>query len=122
MTVAENSEPIGKSGKMSVGEMTFHNPLVIENDSLNWKKTLSDQYGGKTGKELSKALIANGHDGVITTDKNHISEVLDLTTFNEAKALYQSAKGKITFRKRPKADIGYLRECRCVDGYSRIRP
>lgn len=70
------------------GKLTFNNPLVIPNDGLQWKQTLSDSYDGKTGKALSKALIADGYDGVITTEENHITETIDLTTFDESKAKY----------------------------------
>lgn len=110
VTVAEPNEPIGKSGKMLVGTLTFQNPLVIENKNLTWKKTLSEQYGGKAGKELSAALIADGYDGVITTEKQHISEVLDLTTFDEAKALYQGARGKIRFAEKKRPIITLMRD------------
>lgn len=79
---------------MIQGTMTFRNPIVVKNDSLNWKKTLSKQYGGKRGKELSKAIIANGHDGIITLEEKYISEIVDLTTFDESIALYQDKDTK----------------------------
>ncbi|PID33707.1 MAG: hypothetical protein CR955_00900 [Thiotrichales bacterium] len=44
-------------GNYESGEITFDNPLVIDNDSLNWKKSLSDKYKGLTGKRLSKAFF-----------------------------------------------------------------
>jgi len=79
-------------GNFESGELTFKNPLVIPNDSLGWKKTLSDKFDGKTGKELSQALIDHGYDGVVTTDSTkagkYISETLDLTTFDKDKAKY----------------------------------
>lgn len=76
------------------GKVTFNNPLVIENDSLNWKKQLSEEYDGKTGKKLSKALRADGYDAVITVDSGNISETLDLTTFDEKKARFSIADDK----------------------------
>jgi hypothetical protein len=75
---------------MISGQLTFNNPLVLNVDS--WKQDLFDHYG-KRGKALSKALIADGFDGVVTVNKDdrpgrtYISEILDLTTFDEAKAL-----------------------------------
>lgn len=71
------------------GELTFTNPLVIPADGVAWKKHLSEEYGQKTGKALSKALIESGYDGVITTDGKYTSEVVDLTTFDERKAKYK---------------------------------
>ena len=45
-------------------------------------------------KKLSQALIDAGYDGVVTIEKEgtaHTSEILDLTTFEPGRALYQSA-------------------------------
>lgn len=80
------------------GELTFFNPLVVKNDGLKWKKDLSDRYGGLTGKELSKAVIADGHDGIMTMEDTYITESVDLTTFDEARALYQEADDSIVVR------------------------
>jgi hypothetical protein len=89
---------------MEYGEITFQNPLVVPNNDLNWKKELSDRFGGKRGKELSKALIAAGYDGVVTyeTDRDgnpaYTSEMLDLTSFDEKKARFsrsEAAKGNL---------------------------
>lgn len=74
---------------MVTGELVLVNPLVVDNDNLKWKETLSRRYGGKRGKELSKAVIADGYDGVITKDGNYISEIVEFTSFDETKALYQ---------------------------------
>lgn len=82
-------------GNFEAGEITFNNPLVIDNDNLNWKQALSESYGGKTGKALSKAIIKDGFDGIVTVDGKTISEIVDLTTFDESKALF-SAAGTVT--------------------------
>lgn len=82
-------------GNFEAGEITFNNPLVIDNDNLNWKQALSESYGGKTGKVLSKAIIKDGFDGIVTVDGKSISEIVDLTTFDEGKALF-SAAGTVT--------------------------
>jgi|LakMenE01Jun11ns_1017448.scaffolds.fasta_scaffold9929699_2 hypothetical protein len=58
------------------GEIEFNNPLVILfnpvfGDGLNersWKARLSKKYGGKTGLELSKAIVKDGYDGIVTLD------------------------------------------------------
>lgn len=68
---------------METGQMTFRNPIVVENNSFQWKRDLSKQYGGLTGRELSEAVLADGHDGIITLEPSrrgpYISEVVDLT-------------------------------------------
>ncbi len=66
-------KPSGDAVKgMETGTQTFENPLVIETsinyDNNSWKKKLSDQYG-KTGQELTDALIKDGYDGIVTTYK-----------------------------------------------------
>jgi hypothetical protein len=87
--------------KIEAGTVTFRNPLVI--NEANWKKTLSDAYGGLTGKRLSQAIIADGHDGIVTVHaddrpgRTHLSEIVDLTTFDAKRAMYQTARGAIEF-------------------------
>ncbi|MGB1743060.1 MAG: hypothetical protein ACPHHR_09440 [Cycloclasticus sp.] len=73
---------------MEYGSITFNNPLVIDNDSLNWKKKLSEDFNGATGKKLSQAVIKAGYDGIVTTENGHTSEAINLQTFNESQALY----------------------------------
>lgn len=76
------------------GTVTFRNPLVIPwgsggfHDPDNWKQVLHQRYG-KTGKELSKAIIADGYDGIVTTIRGKYGpygEIVDLTHFRNAKA------------------------------------
>ena len=74
----------GMPGRVS-GSLTFDRPLVLNVET--WKQDLRDHYG-TSGKRLSKALIADGYDGVVTVDKYGTSEILDLTTFDESKARY----------------------------------
>jgi hypothetical protein len=94
------------SSKTERGTVTFNNPLVIEFDEYgtetSWKQRLSAAYGGATGKRLSKKIIASGYDGIITVDSldssgsplaqenRTASEIVDLTTFDESKALYMA--------------------------------
>jgi len=72
--------------------VNFQNPLVIQHKGTSsgpdtWKRRLSDQYGGKTGKALSRAIQRDGHDGVVTVDshshrgemKHSTNEIVDLT-------------------------------------------
>ncbi len=77
-------EPSDKT--WTVGTVTFKNPLVLDwgggyGEPDNWKNALSRQYGGATGVRLSKAIIGDGHDGIITMDKYGSSEIVDLTNF-----------------------------------------
>jgi hypothetical protein len=80
---------------MDSGELTFNNPLVVEGE--NWKRNLSEAFGNKRGKALSKAIIAAGYDGVVTIadakQGKYVSEILDLTTFDESKAKYSLSEG-----------------------------
>jgi hypothetical protein len=70
----------------------FTSPLVIamvaDDDPMapiygptGWKQRLSEAYGGATGVELSEAILASGHDGVVTVGPapNDVREVVDLT-------------------------------------------
>lgn len=72
------------------GEHTFHNPLYIHWGSGgykhddNWKNVLHSHYK-KKGRALSKAIIKDGYDGIVTVGKHgnnhHTSEIVDLTSF-----------------------------------------
>ena len=75
---------------LETGNITLSRPLVVPNNGLAWKQELSDKYGGLTGKELSKAIIADGFDAVVTMDGDHTSEIVEFQSFDEAKALFQS--------------------------------
>lgn len=88
-------------GNFEIGSLTFNNPLVIENDNLEWKKDLSNKYGGLRGKALSQAVIADGYDGIVTVDKSssgepYTSEILDLTTFDESIAKFSKKAAENT--------------------------
>jgi len=72
------------------GEVTFKNPLVLDwgksglyTEPDNWKQVLSKQYGGKTGKELSKAIAKDGYDGIVTKNEYGTSEIVDITMFRK---------------------------------------
>lgn len=95
--VADKEKVTGKT--MTSGTLTFRNPLVLDNNNLQWKEDLSQKYDGKTGKKLSLAVIADGYDGIITIDKDHTSEIVDFTTFDETKALYQKNRGQVSIMR-----------------------
>lgn len=68
----------------SAGESTFHSPLHLDfgggyEHPSNWKRRLSQNYGGKTGHELSQAVRDDGYDAIVTHDKYGTSEIVDLT-------------------------------------------
>lgn len=119
------SRTVPDYGSFEKGQLHFDNPLVIENDNLNWKKELSDKYKGLRGKSLSNALIADGYDGVVTVDsdktgKTYPTEILDLTSFDEAKAKFSRApkvdsKGK----PLPKSIFEWFGDSKVVDDQGR---
>ncbi|WP_372809315.1 hypothetical protein [Litorivivens sp.] len=94
-------EPVDKSDGFEYGQITFNNPLVIENNGLKWKEQLSKAFGGKTGKRLSQAVIDAGFDGIVTVDEiragKYATETIDLTSFDPAIALYQSGQQRDLF-------------------------
>jgi ribosomal protein S18 acetylase RimI-like enzyme len=60
------------------GNVSFENPLYMPHNDGNWKHDLSQAHGGATGQALSDALIAKGHDGIVTHDKYGIGEMVDI--------------------------------------------
>jgi hypothetical protein len=58
------------------GIASFDNPLYIREDG--WKKTLSEAHGGLTGRALSEALLAKGHDGIVTHNEYGLGEMVDI--------------------------------------------
>lgn len=76
------NEPGGHKVVVSHGVVKFHNPLVMEHGGYGptgWKQRLSHMHDGKTGLALSHAVVASGHDGIVTIDGHHSSEIVDLT-------------------------------------------
>lgn len=73
------------------GSVRFEKPLHVANSDLDptqWKRELSEVYGGLTGKKLSRALANDGYDAIVTHDEmfgtgpdEGISEVVDLTMY-----------------------------------------
>lgn len=73
---------------MISGEVNFKNPIVLDNNSLDWKRELSEKYNGKTGKKLSEAIAKDGYDGIVTIDQlrngdYYTSETIDLSMFHK---------------------------------------
>ena len=84
----------------SSGYIEFENPLVIEHvstTSQGWKRELSERYGGKTGRELSDAVRADGYDAIVTIDSPYGARTGDW--FNEVVDLGGREVGKERFRK-----------------------
>ena len=95
------------------GEVSFSAPLWIDATGLSskdWKQKLTDHYGGKTGKALSRAVRNDGYDAIVTFNDAGTSEVVDLTHLTPttkrgrevAEKLAAAAKGAGT--PKPKAD------------------
>ena len=73
----------------ATGEHSFEKPLVLPfgggyDEATNWKRVLSEHYG-KKGKALSRAILADGYDGIITHDKHGTSEIVDLSPLRATK-------------------------------------
>ena len=92
-TYGQNIEPAGEYMNMDelqgkyknegweYGTIRFKKPLVLEHintSDTGWKKTVSDMYGGKTGKALTKALIKDGYDAIVTYDNYGYNEIVNL--------------------------------------------
>lgn len=108
-----SADPKGKEHLKSIGWETgvirFENPLVIEliadYDNANWtqstygekgwKQRLFDYYG-KKGLNLTKALRADGYDGIVTTSGYDTREIVDLTFGeNDIKTEWQGNAGNV---------------------------
>lgn len=89
------------------GVVTFENPLRLpfgDDDYTspdNWKRKLSREYGGKTGKVLSQAIRADGHDAIITWDRYGTSEIVDISAIKPA-AAPKKAPAKPKAAKEPR--------------------
>lgn len=98
--VPENFDHSRLDDRWEHGSVTFHNPKHMDfgggyTEPDNWKHRLSGEYGGKTGRDLSDALRADGHDGIITHDKYGTSEIVDLTHPEPARRRKASAAGPL---------------------------
>lgn len=66
------------------GTIAFQSPIVLWHGNTTsqpdgWKARLSAAFGGKRGAALSRAIVAAGHDGIVTVDTHGTSEIVDLT-------------------------------------------
>jgi len=67
-----------------MGTQHFRNPLVIEyvntRGERGWKQRLSRYYGGRKKRWLAKAIMSDGHDGIVTVDSRErdVKEVISL--------------------------------------------
>lgn len=85
-----NSANVAARGNWITGKVEFKKPLVLAlslDDDIygpnGWKARLSQAYGGKKGKALSKALAKDGYDGIVTTvGDNETREIVDLASFH----------------------------------------
>lgn len=83
-----NPDPGQLSAGWEKGVVTFEHPLVIwfnrhagvYYDDFSWKKQLEKHYK-KRGRALSRAIAADGYDGIVTVmpDSNDTREIVDLT-------------------------------------------
>ena len=88
-TTLDHAEKAHKD--FETGTHIFQNPLYIDwgggyEDKTNWKHVLHQKYK-KKGKALSKAIVKDGYDGIVTVGYHngqpHTSEAVDLTMFKQ---------------------------------------
>lgn len=73
------------------GFITFKHPLIldfVDTTDKGWKRTLSDMYGGKVKKNLSKAIIKDGYDAIVTISNYGVEEIVNLN--GEKEVLYST--------------------------------
>tara|TARA_R110000868_G_scaffold94607_5_gene260961 strand:- start:734 stop:1183 length:450 start_codon:yes stop_codon:yes gene_type:complete len=65
-----------------LGVQTFNRPLYINYGSEygGWKKVLHQHYK-RTGKELSKVIVRDYYDSIVTVSKGKVYEIVDLSEF-----------------------------------------
>jgi hypothetical protein len=91
------------------GELSFQNPLVLQwgetghYDDTNWKARLFSFYG-KKGADLTRALLQQGYDGVVTTYEHDTSEIVSLSSLHRGEVYRQAAK--------PQQDLAYRQEAK----------
>jgi len=83
--VGRNGASHARSLGLEVGRMRFNRPLVIAEstgDRLygpdSWKAELSRRNDGKTGRALTRALVAQGYDGIVTVGRHGLGEIVAL--------------------------------------------
>lgn len=102
LTQREPSFNYGDDDRWETGRLTFHNPKHMDfgggySEDSNWKRQLSQEYGGKRGRALSRAVVKDGHDGIVTHDEDGTREIVDLTSFyarKESHHVREAGKGK----------------------------
>jgi hypothetical protein len=79
----EHARSIG----LEVGTLRFEKPLVVKEntrpggriyDEHSWKQNVSRQFGGKTGRALSQAILRAGYDGIVTVNQYGTGEIVAL--------------------------------------------
>jgi hypothetical protein len=96
-------EPEHRLPNHEYGTMRLENPIVLASvwpadgdygGKEGWKHRLSAAFGGKTGLALTRALLAAGHDGVVTVTMPaswsrqgpYLSEIVDLRSMPRVQA------------------------------------
>lgn len=81
-------EPGGVVVMITHGVMQWRNPLVLEHRGYGadgWKRRVSDSFGNKKGKALTRALLKAGYDGIVTINAGErgrspsVGELVELT-------------------------------------------
>lgn len=100
------------------GTVTFQNPLHIPfgggyAEDSNWKRQLSQRFDNKTGKDLSDAVRAAGHDAIMTHDDYGPDEIVDLTTKQRPRS---RTAASYTYNQTVMGPAGYEDRVNTVEG------
>ena len=92
------------------GSVQLESPLVIDitNDTqIEYKRTLSKQYGNKKGKTLSNALKKEGYDSIVTKyEDGTTGEIILLNDINT----YQKERSSLSVRTKNRQEISNKRD------------
>lgn len=79
---------------------SIKNPLIIDiaDDLIKYKRDLSSKYNTK-GKNLTKKLLKEGYDAIITTDSSYNNDLGEIIILDPSNMLKKPTKAQMELRK-----------------------